>query len=123
MIIEIGTLELLDLLDKGTTAQKNFTKELSINEFKSFIESWEELINENIQCNPSNYKETLSNLDIRSLLNGGVLEVLTLDEIKAELELEDEAEDLEPYEIIEEYENEYYKYLVVLIGEKAVFLE
>ena len=51
MIIEVGTLELLDLLDNGTTAQKIFTKQLNIDEFERFIEAWEEIINEDIQCN------------------------------------------------------------------------
>ena len=122
MIIEVGTLELLDLLDNGTTAQKIFSKQLTINEFEKFIEEWEEIINEDIQCNPSNYEETLSRLDIRSLLNGGVLYILTVDEIK-KYYLEGEAEDLEPYEIMELYADQNNELLIAGFEDKAIFLQ
>ena len=122
MIIEMGTLELLDLLDNGTTAQKIFSKQLTINEFERFIKAWEEIINEDIQSNPSNYKETLSRLDIRGLLNGGVLYILTVDEIK-EYYLEKEAEDLEPYEIMELYADQNNELLIAGFEDKAIFLQ
>ena len=122
MIIEIGTLELLDLLDNGTTAQKIFSKQLTINEFERFIEAWEEIINKEIQYTPSNYKETLSRLDIRSLLNGGVLYILTVDEIK-KYYLEKEAEDLEPYEIMELYADQNNELLIAGFENKAIFLQ
>ena len=122
MIIEVGTLELLDLLDNGTTAQKIFSKQLTINEFEKFIKVWEEIINEDIQCNPSNYDETLSRLDIRSLLNGGVLYILTVDEIK-KYYLEKEAEDLEPYEIMELYADQNNELLITEFEDKAIFLQ
>ena len=122
MIIEVGTLELLDLLDNGTTAQKIFSKQLTINEFEEFIEAWEEIINEDIQCNPSNYEETLSRLDIRGLLNGGVLYILTVDEIK-KYYLEGEAEDLEPYEIMELYADQSNELLIAGFEDKAIFLQ
>ena len=122
MIIEVGTLELLDLLDNGTTAQKIFTKQLTINEFEKFIKAWEEIINEDIQSNPSNYEETLSRLDIRSLLNGGVLYILTVDEIK-KYYLEGEAEDLEPYEIMELYADQNNELLIAGFEDKAIFLQ
>ena len=122
MIIEVGTLELLDLLDNGTTAQKIFSKQLTINEFEKFIEAWEEIINEDIQCNPSNYEKTLSRLDIRSLLNGGVLYILTVDEIK-KYYLEGEAEDLEPYEIMELYADQNNELLIAEFEDKAIFLQ
>ena len=122
MIIEVGTLELLDLLDNGTTAQKIFSKQLTINEFEKFIKVWEEIINEDIQCNPSNYDETLSRLDIRSLLNGGVLYILTVDEIK-KYYLEKEAEDLEPYEIMELYADQNNELLIAEFEDKAIFLQ
>ena len=122
MIIEVGTLELLDLLDNGTTAQKIFSKQLTINEFEKFIEAWEEIINEDIQCNPSNYEKTLSRLDIRSLLNGGVLYILTVDEIK-KYYLEKEAEDLEPYEIMELYADQNNELLIAEFEDKAIFLQ
>ena len=123
MIIEVGTLELLDLLDNGTTAQKIFTKQLTIDEFEEFIEVWEEIINEDIQCNPSNYEETLSRLDIRSLLNGGVLYILTVDEIKKYYLEEEEAEDLEPYEIMELYADQNNELLITGFEDKAIFLQ
>ena len=122
MIIEVGTLELLDLLDNGTTAQKIFSKQLNIDEFERFIEAWEEIINEDIQSNPSNYKETLSRLDIRGLLNGGVLYILTVDEIK-EYYLEEEEEDLEPYEIMELYADQNNELLIAGFEDKAIFLQ
>ena len=122
MIIEVGTLELLDLLDNGTTAQKIFSKQLTINEFEKFIKEWEEIINEDIQCNPSNYEETLSRLDIRGLLNGGVLYILTVDEIK-KYYLEGEAEDLEPYEIMELYADQNNELLITGFEDKAIFLQ
>ena len=122
MIIEVGTLELLELLDNGTTAQKIFSKQLTINEFEKFIKEWEEIINEDIQCNPSNYEETLSRLDIRSLLNGGVLYILTVDEIK-KYYLEKEAEDLEPYEIMELYADQNNELLIAGFEDKAIFLQ
>ena len=122
MIIEVGTLELLNLLDNGTTAQKIFSKQLTINEFEKFIKEWEEIINEDIQCNPSNYEETLSRLDIRSLLNGGVLYILTVDEIK-KYYLEGEAEDLEPYEIMELYADQNNELLITRFEDKAIFLQ
>ena len=122
MIIKVGTLELLDLLDNGTTAQKIFSKQLTINEFEKFIKEWDEIINEEIQCNPSNYEETLSRLDIRSLLNGGVLYILTVDEIK-KYYLEREAEDLEPYEIMELYADQNNKLLITGFEDKAIFLQ
>ena len=122
MIIEVGTLELLNLLDNGTTAQKIFSKQLTINEFEKFIEEWEEIINEDIQCNPSNYEETLSRLDIRSLLNGGVLYILTVDEIK-KYYLEGETEDLEPYEIMELYADQNNELLITEFEDKAIFLQ
>ena len=123
MIIEVGTLELLDLLDNGTTAQKIFSKQLTINEFERFIKAWEEIINEDIQCNPSNYEETLSRLDIRSLLNGGVLYILTVDEIKEYYLEEEEAEDLEPYEIMELYADQNNELLIAGFEDKAIFLQ
>ena len=123
MIIEVGTLELLDLLDNGTTAQKIFTKQLTINEFENFIEAWKEIINEDIQCNPSNYEETLSKLDIRSLLNGGVLYILTVDEIKKYYLEEEETEDLEPYEIMELYADQNNELLITEFEDKAIFLQ
>ena len=123
MIIEVGTLELLDLLDNGTTAQKIFSKQLTINEFEKFIEAWEEIINEDIQCNPSNYEKTLSRLDIRSLLNGGVLYILTVDEIKKYYLEEEEAEDLEPYEIMELYADQNNELLIAGFEDKAIFLQ
>ena len=123
MIIEVGTLELLDLLDNGTTAQKIFTKQLNIDEFERFIEAWEEIINEDIQCNPSNYEETLSRLDIRGLLNGGVLYILTVDEIKEYYLEEEEAEDLEPYEIMELYADQNNELLIAGFEDKAIFLQ
>ena len=123
MIIEVGTLELLDLLDNGTTAQKIFTKQLTINEFEKFIEEWEEIITEDIQCNPSNYKETLSRLDIRGLLNGGVLYILTVDEIKEYYLEEEAAEDLEPYEIMELYADQNNELLIAGFENKAIFLQ
>ena len=123
MIIEVGTLELLDLLDNGTTAQKIFSKQLTINEFEKFIEAWEEIINEDIQCNPSNYEKTLSRLDIRSLLNGGVLYILTVDEIKKYYLEEEEAEDLEPYEIMELYADQNNELLIAEFEDKAIFLQ
>ena len=123
MIIEVGTLELLDLLDNGTTAQKIFSKQLTINEFEKFINAWEEIINEDIQCNPSNYEETLSRLDIRSLLNGGVLYILTVDEIKEYYLEEEEAEDLEPYEIMELYADQNNELLIAGFEDKAIFLQ
>ena len=122
MIIKVGTLELLDLLDNGTTAQKIFSKQLTINEFEKFIKEWEEIINEDIQCNPSNYEETLSRLDIRSLLNGGVLYILTVDEIK-KYYLEGETEDLEPYEIMELYADQNNELLITEFEDKAIFLQ
>ena len=122
MIIKVGTLELLNLLDNGTTAQKIFSKQLTINEFEKFIKEWEEIINEDIQCNPSNYEETLSRLDIRSLLNGGVLYILTVDEIK-KYYLEGEAEDLEPYEIMELYADQNNELLITEFEDKAIFLQ
>ena len=122
MIIEVGTLELLNLLDNGTTAQKIFSKQLTINEFENFIEAWKEIINEDIQCNPSNYEETLSRLDIRSLLNGGVLYILTVDEIK-KYYLEGETEDLEPYEIMELYADQNNELLITEFEDKAIFLQ
>ena len=122
MIIKVGTLELLNLLNNGTTAQKIFSKQLTINEFKKFIEEWEEIINEDIQCNPSNYEETLSRLDIRSLLNGGVLYILTVDKIK-KYYLEGEAEDLEPYEIMELYADQNNELLITEFEDKAIFLQ
>lgn len=123
MFIEVGTMELLDLLDNGTTAQKIFSKQLSINEFERFIEAWEEIITEDIQCSPSSCEETLSRLDLRSLLNGGVLEVLKLEEITEELEEPAEAEDLEPYEIMEEYADTYNKMFIVGFEDKGIFLQ
>ena len=122
MIIKVGTLELLNLLDNGTTAQKIFSKQLTINEFEKFIEAWEEIINQDIQCNPSNYEETLSRLDIRSLLNGGLLYILTVDEIK-KYYLEKEAEDLEPYEIMELYADQNNELLIAGFEDKAIFLQ
>ena len=122
MIIKVGTLELLNLLDNGTTAQKIFSKQLTINEFEKFIKEWEEIINEDIQCNPSNYEETLSRLDIRSLLNGGVLYILTVDEIK-KYYLEGETEDLEPYEIMELYADQNNELLITEFEDKAIFLQ
>ena len=123
MIIEVGTLELLNLLDNGTTAQKIFTKQLTINEFEKFIKEWEEIINEDIQCNPSNYEETLSRLDIRSLLNGGVLYILTVDEIKKYYLEEEETEDLEPYEIMELYADQNNELLITEFEDKPIFLQ
>ena len=123
MIIEVGTLELLDLLDNGTTAQKIFSKQLTIKEFENFIKAWEEIINEDIQSNPSNYEETLSRLDIRGLLNGGVLYILTVDEIKKYYLEEEEAEDLEPYEIMELYADQNNELLIAGFEDKAIFLQ
>ena len=123
MFIELGTIELLDLLDNGTTAQKQFSKQLTINEFERFIEAWEELITEDIQCSPSNYEEILNRMDLRGLLNGGVLYILTVDEIKKYYLEEEETEDLEPYEIMEEYADQNNALLIAGFEDKAVFLE
>ena len=125
MFIEVEPIELLDLLDNGTTNQKNFSKQLTTNEFKVFMEYMEDLISEYIKCRPEDYKDILNSFDIRSLLNGGVLEVLTLEEIKEELpELEEEeAEDLEPYEIMDEYADQYCKMFIVGFEDKGIFLE
>ena len=125
MFIEVGTMELLDLLDNGTTNQKNFTKQLTITEFEVFIEYMEDLISEYISCKPADYKDILNSFDIRGLLNGGVQEVLTLEEINEELPdpEEEETEDLEPYEIMEEYADQYNKYCIVGFEDKGIFLE
>ena len=112
MIIEVGTMELLDLLDNGTTAQKSFTKQLNVEEFERFIEAWEEIINKDIQM-----------LDIRSLLNGGVLYILTVDEIKEYYREKEEAEDLEPYEIMELYADKNNELLIANFEDKAIFLQ
>lgn len=121
MFIDIGILELMDLLDNGSTNQKNFSKKLTIEEFLVFSEVWEEYVNEEIICNPEIYEDILLRSDLRSLLNGGALEVLTLDEIKEHLE--EEPEDLEPYEIMEEYANRHNKILITGFEDKAIFLE
>ena len=122
MFIEVETLELLNLLDNGTTNQKNFTKQLDINEFKRFIEAWEEIITENIQCSPLSYEETLSRVDLRSLLNGGVMYILTVDEIK-KYYLEEPAKYLDSYEIMEEYADQNDKLLIIGFVNKGIFLE
>ena len=122
MFIELGTMELLDLLDNGTTNQKYFSKQLTIEEFKIFMEYMEDLIKEYISCRPEDYEDILNHFDIRSLLNGGVLEVIPLEEIKEDLEEEELAEDLEPSEIMEEYAEQYNKYLIVSFEDKGVFL-
>ena len=122
MFIELGTMELLDLLDNGTTAQKIFSKQLTINEFEIFIDYMEDLIKEYISCRPEDYEDILNSFDIRSLLNGGILEILTLEEIKEELE-EEEPEDLEPYEIMEEYADTYNKMFIVGFEDKGIFLQ
>ncbi len=121
MFIEVGTMELLDMLDHGTTAQKIFSKQLTIKEFEIFMEYMEDYINEFIQCRPEDYEDILNSFDIRSLLNGGVLEVLTIEEIKEELE--EEPEDLEPYEIMEEYADTYNKMFIVGFEDKGIFLQ
>lgn len=123
MFIEVEPIELLDLLDNGTTNQKNFSKQLTTNEFKIFMEYMEDLISEYISCRPKDYKDILNSFDIRSLLNGGVLEVLTLEEITEELEEPAEAEDLEPYEIMEEYADQYNKMFIVGFEDKGIFLQ
>lgn len=125
MFIEVEPIELLDLLDNGTTNQKNFSKQLTTNEFKVFMEYMEDLTSEYIRCRPEDYKDILNRFDIRSLLNGGVLKVLTIEEIKEELPEpeEEEAEDLEPYEIMEEYADQYNKMFIVGFEDKGVFLE
>lgn len=125
MFIEVGTMELLDLLDHGTTNQKEFSKQLTINEFEIFMDYMEDYITEFIQCRPKDYEDILSNFDIRSLLNGGVLEVLKLEEIKEYLPEpeEEETEDLEPYEIMEEYADQYNKMFIVGFEDKGIFLE
>lgn len=123
MFIEVGTMELLDLLDNGTTAQKIFSKQLTINEFEIFMDYMEDLIKEYISCRPEDYEDILNSFDIRSLLNGGLLEVLTLEEIIEELEEPAEAEDLEPYEIMEEYADTYNKMFIVGFEDKGIFLQ
>lgn len=122
MIIEVGTLELLNLLNNGTTAQKIFSSKLTIKEFEKFLNEWEEIVKENIQSNPSNYEETLSRMDIRSLINGGVLYILTVDEIK-KYYLERETEDLEPYEIMELYADQNNELLITGFEDKGIFLQ
>ena len=122
MFIEVGTMELLDILDHGTTNQKSFSKQLTIKEFEIFMDYMEDLISVYLQCRPEDYEDILSNFDIRSLLNGGVLEILKLEEIKEELE-EEEPEDLEPYEIMEEYADTYNKMFIVGFEDKGIFLQ
>ena len=122
MFIELGNLELLDMLDHGTTAQKIFSKQLTVSEFEVFMEYMEDYVSEFIRCRPEDCEDILNHFDIRSLLNGGVLEVLTLEEIKEEL-LEEPAEDLEPYEIMEEYADTYNKMFIVGFEDKGIFLE
>jgi len=121
MFIEVGTMELLDMLDHGTTNQKSFSKQLTIKEFEIFMDYMEDLINEYIQCRPEDYEDILNSFDIRSLLNGGVLEVLTLEEIKEELE--EEIGNIEPYEIMEEYADQYCRMLIVCLEDKGIFLQ
>lgn len=122
MFIEVGTMELLDILDHGTTNQKSFSKQLTIKEFEIFMDYMEDLISVYLQCRPEDYEDILSNFDIRSLLNGGVLEILKLEEIKEELE-EEEIKDLEPYEIMEEYADTYNKMFIVGFEDKGIFLQ
>ena len=122
MFIEVGTMELLDILDHGTTNQKSFSKQLTIKEFEIFMDYMEDLISVYLQCRLEDYEDILSNFDIRSLLNGGVLEILKLEEIKEELE-EEEIKDLEPYEIMEEYADHYNKMFIVGFEDKGIFLQ
>lgn len=122
MFIGVGTMELLDMLDHGTTNQKSFSKQLTIKEFEIFMDYMEDLINEYIQCRPEDYEDILSSFDIRSLLNGGVLEILKLEEIKEELE-EEEIKGMEPYEIMEEYADTYNKMFIVGFEDKGIFLQ
>ena len=57
MKIEMTTGEIWDLLQKGSTNQRDFINSLRYSEFKEFIEIIED------------YKD----FDLRSLINGGVL--------------------------------------------------
>lgn len=59
MKIDLSTDELWDLLKEGSTNQRDFISSLTYNEFKEFIE----LI------------EDYEDLDLRGLINGGVLKV------------------------------------------------
>ena len=59
MKIDLSTGEIWDLLKQGSTNQRNFIDSLYYNEFEEFIELIED------------YDE----FDLRSLLNGGVLNV------------------------------------------------
>ena len=58
MKIDLSTGELWNLLQEGSTNQRDFINSLYYNEFKEFIEEWEYLYND---------------LDLRSCLNGGCL--------------------------------------------------
>lgn len=58
MNIDMSAGEIWDLLEQGSTNQKNFIESLKYSEFEEFIELWEE---------EYNY------LDLRSCLNGGCL--------------------------------------------------
>lgn len=76
MKIDLSIYEIGKLLKEGSIPQKDFIEKLYYEEFKEFIELWEE---------EHNY------LDLRSCLNGGVLSV------------EETSEDVEEEHII--YEN------------------
>lgn len=58
MKIDLNINEIWDLLKQGSTTQKDFVEKLYYEEFKEFIELWEEEYN---------------HLDLRSCLNGGCL--------------------------------------------------
>ena len=73
MKIDLNTYEIRKLLKEGPTNQKDFIEKLYYEEFKEFIELWEE---------EYNY------LDLRGCLNGGCLSV------------EDTSEDVEEEYII-----------------------
>lgn len=78
MKLDLSTYEIGKLLKEGSTPQKDFIEKLYYEEFKEFIELWEE---------EYNY------LDLRSCLNGGCLFV------------EDTPEDVEDIEEYVIYEN------------------
>ena len=59
MKIELSTSEVWDLLNQGSTNQRDFISSLTYNEFKEFIELLED------------YEE----FDLRGYINGGVLKV------------------------------------------------
>lgn len=60
MKLDLSIYEIGKLLKEGSIPQKDFIEKLYYEEFKEFIELWEEEYND---------------LDLRSCLNGGVLSV------------------------------------------------